>query len=115
MTTAADYAKFLIHIMNGGGLSDNLYSEFLKPQVNEKNGIDRNLGMQLLSKLPNNEIALMHTGGDYGTKTIAIAFPNSKKGLVIFSNSENGMVLWQKIISEYFGETGLEIVRRNLE
>ena len=115
MTTANDYAIFLIHIMNGAGLSDDLYSEFLKPQVNEKTGIDRNLGMQLLTKLPNNEFALIHTGGDLGTKAIAIALPNSKRGLVLLSNSENGMVLWQKIISEYFGETGKEIVRRNLE
>jgi CubicO group peptidase (beta-lactamase class C family) len=115
MTTANDYAKFLIHIMNGAGLSANLYSEFLKAQVNEKKGIDRNLGMQLLSNLPDKQIAIMHTGGDYGTKAIVIAFPNTKKGLVLFSNSENGMVLWQKIISEYFGETGNEIIRRNLE
>lgn len=57
----------------------------------------------------------MHTGGDYGTKAIVIAFPNTKKGLVLLSNSENGMVLWQKIISEYFQETGDEIIRRNLE
>jgi len=57
----------------------------------------------------------MHTGGDYGTKAIAIALPNTKKGLVLFSNSENGMELWQKIISEYFQETGHEIIRRNLE
>ena len=71
--------------------------------------------MQLLPDLPQHETAVMHTGGDYGTKTIAILFKNSKDGLVLFSNSENGMVLWQKIISEYFGETGAEIVRRNLE
>ena len=115
MTTVNDYSKFLIHIMNGAGLSDNLYSEFLKTQVNEKKGIDRNLGMQLLSNLPNNEYALMHTGGDYGTKAIAIMLPKTKRGLVLFSNSENGMVLWQKIISEYFGGIGKEIIRRNLE
>ena len=115
LTTAEDYSKFIVYILNGAGLSTKLYSEFLTPQVNQKNGIDRNLGMQLLSSLPNNEIALMHTGGDYGTKTIVIAFLNSKKGLVLFSNSENGMVLWQKIITEYFGETGKEIVRRNME
>ncbi len=115
MTTTNDYAKFMIYIMNGAGLSDDLYLEFLKPQVNEKKGIDRNLGMQLLTELHNNEFALMHTGGDSGTKAIAIILPNSKRGLVLFSNSENGMVLWQKIISEYFDQTGEEIVRRNLE
>ena len=115
LTTVEDYSKFLVYVLNGAALSEKTYSEFLKVQVNEKDGIDWTLGMQMLSDLPNNEKAFMHTGGDYGMKTIAIIFKNSKDGLVLFSNSENGMVLWQKIISEYFGETGREIVRRNLE
>ncbi|WP_459211527.1 serine hydrolase [Aquimarina rhabdastrellae] len=115
LTTVEDYSKFLIHILNGAALSKRNYEEFLKVQANEKDGIDWSLGMQMLSKLPNNEIAFMHTGGDYGTKTIAIILKNSKDGLVLFSNSENGMVLWQKIIAEYFGTIGEEIIRRNLE
>lgn len=57
----------------------------------------------------------MHGGGDYGLKTLMVLLPNSKQGLVIFSNSENGMVVWRKIIEEYFGEIGAEIARRNLE
>ncbi|UZO80628.1 class A beta-lactamase-related serine hydrolase [Aquimarina sp. ERC-38] len=115
LTTVEDYSKFLVHILNGAGLSKKNYSEFLKVQAQEKKGIDWSLGMQMLSDLPNNETAFMHTGGDYGTKTIVIIFKNSKDGLVLFSNSENGMILWQKVISEYFGEIGEEIVRRNLE
>ena len=71
--------------------------------------------MELLPNLPDNELAIMHTGSDYGTKAIAILLKDRKEGLVLFSNSENGMVLWQKVISEYFGEIGKEIIRRNLE
>ncbi len=115
LTTAEDYSKFLVYVLNGAGLSEKIYSEFLKVQAHEKKGIDWSLGMQMLTNLPNNETAFMHTGGDYGTKTIALILKNSKDGLVLFSNSENGMVLWQKIISEYFRETGKEITRRNLE
>lgn len=115
LTTVEDYSKFLVHVLNGASLSEKNYAEFLKVHANEKDGIDWSLGMQMLSNLPNNETAFMHTGGDYGTKTIALILKNSKQGLVIFSNSENGMVLWTKIISEHFGETGNEIVRRNLE
>jgi CubicO group peptidase (beta-lactamase class C family) len=115
LTTVEDYAKFLVYVLNGAGLSEKTYAEFLKVQAKEKDGIDWSLGMQMLSNLPNNETAFMHTGGDYGTKTIALIFKNSRDGLVLFSNSENGMVLWQKIISEYFGVKGNEIVRRNLE
>ncbi|WP_108868560.1 serine hydrolase [Aquimarina aquimarini] len=115
LTTIEDYSKFLIYVLNGAGLYEKTYNEFLKVQANEKDGIDWSLGMQMLSNLPNNETAFMHTGGDYGTKTIAVIFKNSKNGLVLFANSENGMAIWQKILSEYFGELGEEIVRRNLE
>lgn len=115
LTTAEDYSKFLVYVLKGAGLSKKTYNEFLKSQANEKDGIDWSLGMQMLSNLPQKETGFMHTGGDYGTKTIALILKNSQDGLVLFSNSENGMVLWQKIISEYFGKTGEEIVRRNLE
>lgn len=115
MTTVEDYSKFLIHVMNGANLSAKTYQEFLKTQAKQQKGIDWSLGMQMLPNLPNNETAFMHTGGDYGTKTIAFFLKNSKDGLVLFSNSENGMVLWHKIMSEYFGEIGEEITRRNLE
>ncbi len=115
ITTAEDYSKFLLHILDGAGLSQPLYRSFISTQANQQKGIDWGLGMQLLSGLPNNELAIMHTGGDYGTKTIAILLQESKQGLVLFTNSENGMVLWQKIITEYFGDIGKEIVTRNLQ
>ncbi|WP_196885053.1 serine hydrolase [Aureivirga sp. CE67] len=115
LTTVEDYSKFMIHVLNKAGLSDDLYLEFLKPQSQVKKGGYWNLGMQMFTDLPNDEIAFMHTGGDPGIKMIALIFNNSKSGIVIFSNSENGMVLWQKIITEYFGKLGKEIVRRNLE
>ena len=114
ITTIEDYSSFVCHIMQGAGLSKPLYKEFLQPQIEEKKGIYRNLGMQLLPALPNGEIALMHTGGDYGTKTIFIILPQSKKGILIFSNAENAMVMWRKIIVEYWGSVGKEIVKRNL-
>ncbi|WP_378184810.1 serine hydrolase [Aquimarina sp. W85] len=115
MTTVEDYATFMIHILNGAGISKKLYSEFLKPQSHQKKGIDWGLGMQLLSNLPDGDLAFMHTGGDYGTKTIAIGLKNSRRGLILFSNSENGIAVWQKIITEYFGAVGMEIVKRNVE
>jgi hypothetical protein len=57
----------------------------------------------------------MHTGGDDGVKCIAIVFPQSKRGLLILSNSENGIQIWKKVIDESLGDAGQEIVRRNIE
>ena len=115
LTTIDDYAKFLIDILHGAELSKELYNEFISPVSEVKNGINWGLGMQLFPDLPDNESALVHTGGDYGTKCIAILLLQSKKGLIIFTNSENGLKIWKKIIQEYFGEIGQEIVRRNLD
>jgi CubicO group peptidase (beta-lactamase class C family) len=87
LTTATDYGRFMVYIMNGAGLSDSLYHEFLTPYSNKKEGIDWGLGTQLLFDLDGNEeFAIMHGGGDYGLKTIMLMLPKSKKGLLIFSN-----------------------------
>ena len=117
LTTIEDYGVFMVHIINGAGLSDSLYKQFITPYSNKQEGIDWGLGCQLLFNLDkkNGEYAIMHGGGDYGLKTIMLMLPKSKKGLLIFTNSENGMVVWQKIIKEYFGGLGNEIVRRNLK
>ncbi len=115
LTTVRDYATFLVYILHGAGLSPELYAQFIKPQSTMKAGINWGLGMQVFPDLPGNEFALIHTGGDEGTKCIAIVLPKSERGLVVFVNSENGMVIWKKIIQEYLGDAGKEIVRRNLE
>lgn len=115
LTTVGDYGKFLISILNNAELSTALYNDFVNPQTNVKEGIYWGLGMQVFPDLPNDEFALVHTGGDDGTKCLAILLPKSKRGLIIFINSENGLKIWKKIIEEYFGDVGKEIVRRNLK
>tara|TARA_B100000809_G_scaffold39367_1_gene34464 strand:- start:11647 stop:13164 length:1518 start_codon:yes stop_codon:yes gene_type:complete len=115
LTTVQDYGNFMVHILDGAGLSDSLYQQFITPHSNKSEGIDWGLGCQLLFDLnKDKEYAIMHGGGDYGLKTIMLVLPKSKKGLLIFSNSENGMVVWRKIIEEYFDDIGKEITRRNL-
>jgi len=116
LTTIQDYGTFMVHLIQGAGLADSLYQDFLTPHSKKQEGIDWGLGCQLLFDLDEQgEFAVMHGGGDYGLKTVMLLLPKSNKGLLIFSNSENGMVLWRKLIEEYFGEVGEEIVRRNLD
>lgn len=115
LTTVEDYGSFMAHVLNGGGLSDELYREATTTHVTAKPGIGWGLGLQVLDSLANGEYALQHTGGDYGVKAIAIMLPKSGRGLLIVSNSENGMIVWRKLLGEYFGSVGEEIVRRNLD
>ncbi len=113
LTTIEDYSKFMVHILNGAGLSKKLYQEMMTKQVNEKPGIDFGLGWEIFNDIGQGEFALQHTGGDYGIKTLALLFPKSKRGIVIFVNSENGIKVWGKIIREYFGEIGEKIIEMN--
>lgn len=115
LTTVEDFGRLVAYVVNGAGLSPPLYQEFISKQSTSKPGIDWGLGYQVLADLDGDEFALQHTGGDDGIKAIAIMLPKSKRGLVILSNSENGMVLWRKVLEERFGTVGAEIVRRNLE
>lgn len=114
LTTVEDYSKFLMHILQHAGLSQELYNDFIQSQTEVKTGINWGLGIQVLPDLPGGEFALQHTGGDDGTKCMVLLLPKSKRGLIIFINSENGLMIWKKIIEEYLGETGKEIVKRNL-
>ena len=115
ITTVGDFSRFLAHVLEGAGLSQPLYDDFVRPSSEQKAGIAWGLGMQVLPGVDGEEFALVHTGGDLGTKAIAILLPKSRRGLLILSNAENGMVLWRKIIEEYLGPAGAEIVRRNLQ
>lgn len=115
LTTVEDYGKFLVDVLNGAGLSPELYRQFISAQTVVKPGINWGLGMQVLPGLPGEEFALQHTGGDEGTKCIVLLLPKSKRGLIVFENAENGLVIWHKIIAEYFGAAGEEIARRNLQ
>lgn len=115
LTTVEDYGKFLVHVLDSAGLSPALYRQFISAQTKVKPGIDWGLGMQVLPGLPNGEFALQHTGGDEGIKCIVLLLPKSQRGLIVFENGENGLVIWRKIIEEYLGEAGREIARRNLQ
>jgi len=115
LTTVEDYSKLLINMLDSAGLSPELYSEFISSQAEKQPGVYWGLGMQVFPDLPDGGFALQHTGGDDGTKCIVILLPKSKRGLVVFENGENGLVLWKKIIEEYLGDVGREIVRRNLQ
>jgi hypothetical protein len=50
--------------------------------------------------LQNGEYAICHTGGHEGVKTIAVFLPESKRGVVVFTNGENGMYVYNDVINE---------------
>ncbi|AKM06621.1 serine hydrolase [Pelagerythrobacter marensis] len=113
MTTAGDYARFLAFVMNGGGLGSRLAGEMFAPQVRVDAASAFGLGWQVLLDLADGSRAIQHTGSDPGIRALALGWPNANEGIVILSNSDNAMPLWELILKEEFGKNGQEIIDRN--
>ena len=99
LTTVEDYGKFLAYVINGAELSDNLYHEMLMKQVKLKENDFFGLGWEILTGFSNNEMALIHTGKDPGVSTLAIWFPKSKNGYLIFLNGDNVMDIYEELLN----------------
>jgi CubicO group peptidase (beta-lactamase class C family) len=108
-TTIEDYCKFVITVINGTGLSEDVYKDMISPQSTSSKYESFGLGWGIMNELNNGEFALIHGGDDAGSHTIAILLPLSKRGLVVFTNGEKGTEVIKKTIIESL-DIGQEIV-----
>jgi CubicO group peptidase (beta-lactamase class C family) len=100
LTTIEDYSKFMINVINGAGLSPRLYNDMVLTQVIEKKHVGRGLGWEIVSDLPNGEFTLQHSGSNMGVKTMGIILPKSRRGIVVFTNGDNGITVYNNVIKE---------------
>lgn len=110
LTTVADYCKFMVYVMNGAGLSDDLYLNMISKQVQIKPRKYFGLGWWVDENVRSGENALVHGGDDIGVHTIVFLLPKSKEGLVIFTNCDNGTDIYIPVIQHYLGKAGQEII-----
>ena len=90
MTTLDDYCRFALHIIEKGGLSEELYQEMVSPQVAVTKNSAFALGWELAPNLPGGEYALVHGGSDMGVRARAVILPKSKRAFIIFTNGDKG-------------------------
>lgn len=109
LTTVEDYGNFLVSILNKNGLTDKVFAEITLNQVASTKGKHFGLGFEIYD-LGNGEYALSHGGADKGTRTIFFIFPETKKGILIFTNSDNGTLVYEPLIKLYLGEEGQKII-----
>ncbi|PJB13403.1 MAG: serine hydrolase [Flavobacteriales bacterium CG_4_9_14_3_um_filter_40_17] len=109
LTTIEDYGKFLVSVMNGVGLSEKVFNDMVTHQVETKNGKHFGLGFEIYN-FKNGDYALSHGGADNGVQTIVFIFPRTKKGLIIFTNVDDGYKVYEKILTHYLGEQGKEVI-----
>lgn len=114
---ALDYAKFVIAVMNGVGLKQETSSLMLTPQVRIDEScvfclkpgagrISQSLSWGLGWGLQRTAIgnAFFHWGENRGEfHTFAMAYPRQKTGIVVFTNSGNGLSINPEIVSQAIG------------
>ena len=100
LTTVEDYGKFLAYVINGAELSENLFQEMIKHQVKLKENDFFGLGWEILTDFSGNEFALLHTGKDPGVSTLAIWFPKSKNGYLIFLNGDSVNNIYEELLTK---------------
>jgi len=108
LTTIEDYGKFLVSVMNGEGLTRQVFDDMITNQVATKNGKHFGLGFEIYD-FGNGEVALSHGGADKGVQTIFFIFPKTKQGLLIFTNVDDGYKVYEKLLVHYLGDYGKKI------
>ncbi|WP_316752643.1 serine hydrolase [Pedobacter gandavensis] len=110
-TTIEDLSKFGIEVLKGAHLSEKLQEELLKTQVDINPNLQQGLGWRIINGLPNHEYALQHAGNDPGVAAIMVLLPNSKRGIVVLTNGDNGLILCNNVVRVAFPE-GTEIIHK---
>ena len=109
LTTVEDYGRFLASVVNSDGLTDKVFKEMTSHQVASTKGKHFGLGFEIYD-LGSGEFALSHGGSDNGVQTIFFIFPKTKNGLLIFTNSDTGGSVYERIVKHYLGEQGQKII-----
>ena len=100
-TTAADYAQFVMAIMNDVGLKEETIREMLKPQIDVDKDISWGLGFGLART--SNGTAFWQWG-DYGIfRNYIVAYKEPKIGVVYLTNSYNGLSICRDIVKKAIG------------
>ncbi len=116
-TTALDYAKFVKAVINGTGLRKETTEQMLKAQVRLDEGctsciehssgrLSPSLSWGLGWGLERTEhgVAIWHWGDNNGEfHSFIMAYPKEKVGIVIFTNSGNGLSIIPEIVTQITG------------
>ena len=107
ITTADDYAKFILAVLQKEGLSDRTFSLMLDPSVkifsysNFLGKIFWSQGFSILDEGKNQ--MFFHWGDDYDYKCFMAFCPHTGNAVVFFTNSENGLNIKNKIVEHTLG------------
>jgi CubicO group peptidase (beta-lactamase class C family)/pimeloyl-ACP methyl ester carboxylesterase len=106
-TTAGDYARFVIAVMNGTGLKKETALKMLEPQIEVDKDVYWSLGFGV-QRTPEGDA--FWQWGDYGIfRNYITAFKEHKLGVVYLTNSYNGLSVGNEIVKRTLGIKDLAI------
>ena len=111
LTTMEDYAKFTLHVINGAGLSQELWKEMGSNQLTTEGDRVMGLGWELIRGLPEDEYGLVHGGSDMGVRARVAILPKSKSAFIMFTNGDKGQKLIDRWMVKRFDPQG-ELISR---
>lgn len=114
-TTALDYARFMTALLDGNGLKRGTLKHMETPQIGVQQTCTVNcFGVAPLSttvfwglgvglERTSNGLAFWHWGDNGSFKAFMVGYPDRKSGLVMFTNSENGLSLAGAVVKAALG------------
>jgi CubicO group peptidase (beta-lactamase class C family) len=104
-TTAEDYARFVVAVLNDAGLKVSTITEMLTPQVKVDDRVYWSLGFGI-QRNPAGEC--FWQWGDYGIfRNYIVAFKREKIGVVYLTNSFNGLSIGEELVEQAIGSKDL--------
>jgi CubicO group peptidase (beta-lactamase class C family) len=103
-TTAQDYARLVIALMNGYGLKKATWQQMLTPQIRVDSAypaVAWGLGIGL-ETMPEGEY-LWHWGDNGNAKAYVTAFLPDKNAVVYFADGSNGLSITREILDDAIG------------
>ncbi|MCK4766032.1 MAG: beta-lactamase family protein [Candidatus Aminicenantes bacterium] len=102
-TTASDYARFMLAIMNEQGLEKETLQEMLKPQVKLEKMAAIFWGLGVGLQHTDQGEAYWHWGDNGDFKAFFIAFKKEKLGVVYFTNCTQGLSIATELVRAALG------------
>lgn len=111
MTTIDDLTTFGANVINETYLPGETFQEMVTQQTEISDNQDQALAWRLIKNLKSGEYAIHHGGNDIGVATLIVLLPKSKRGLVVLTNADAGIVMCNNVVRSVF-EEGKEIIHR---